>query len=247
MNVAEILLDRGELEEAQAFLLETLPRVARVPLPVFLGGCLWLLGRVSLRAGRIEEALTRLEEARALFVAVKREEEVLDVDARIAECRTFAGDADAALALRRTRSRAPRVEAGAKAMSLLERVHGHALLCKGDFAGARRRWRRASRGARATRPAGDYARAALPARVEPSPAGTSPRPTWSPNSNRWSRGSRFALDATQCRESRAGLSGSISHANEKRPRGPLFIVADRLLVADTKPSAIVDELVSRTE
>ena len=58
-----------------------------------------MLGRVSLRAGRIDEALTRLQEAHALFTGVKREEEALDVDARIAECRTFAGDPDAALKL----------------------------------------------------------------------------------------------------------------------------------------------------
>ena len=138
MNIAEILSDRGELDEAQRLLLETLPVWRASRYRFLLGGCLWLLGRVSLRAGRIEEALGRLDEARALFVAVKREEEVLDVDARIAECRTFAGEPDAALALATDAlARAQHSKSGAKAMSLLERVRGHALLRRGDVAGAR--------------------------------------------------------------------------------------------------------------
>lgn len=138
MNVAEILSDRGELEEAQELLLDTLPVWRASRYRYLLGGCLWLLGRVALRAGRIDEAQARLDEARALFVGVKREEEVLDVDARLAECRTFAGDPDAALALATDAStRARASKSGAKSISLIERVRGHALLAKGDLAGAR--------------------------------------------------------------------------------------------------------------
>ena len=81
MNVAEILSDRGELAEAQELLLDTLPLWRASRYRYLLGGCLWLLGRVSLRAGRIDEALARLEEAKTHFQHVKREEEILDVDA----------------------------------------------------------------------------------------------------------------------------------------------------------------------
>jgi class 3 adenylate cyclase/tetratricopeptide (TPR) repeat protein len=138
MNVAEILSDRGELDQAQSLLLDTLPVWRGSRYRFLLGGCLWLLGRVSLRAGRIDEALVRLAEARALFVAVKREEELLDVDARIADCRTLAGDPDAALAiLTDALARARASKGGAKSISLLERALGHALLRKEDFAGAR--------------------------------------------------------------------------------------------------------------
>ncbi len=138
MNVAEILSDRGELAEAQELLLDTLPLWRASRYRYLLGGCLWLLGRVSLRAGRIDEALARLEEARTHFVHVKREEEVLDVDGRIAECRLFTGDAGAALAVAdNALDRARSSKAGAKAVSLIERVRGHALLLCGDFAGAR--------------------------------------------------------------------------------------------------------------
>jgi class 3 adenylate cyclase/tetratricopeptide (TPR) repeat protein len=59
MNIAEILSDRGELVEAEELLLETLPLWRASRYRYLLGGCLWLLGRVSLRAGRLDEALTR--------------------------------------------------------------------------------------------------------------------------------------------------------------------------------------------
>jgi class 3 adenylate cyclase/tetratricopeptide (TPR) repeat protein len=152
MNVAEILADRGELDEAQQLLLDTLPVWRASKYRYLLGGCLWLLGRLSLRAGRIDEARARLDEARALFVGVKREEEILDVDARLAECRTFAADPDAALAMvadALVRARASK--AGAKAIGLLERVRGHALLHKGDIAGARVALEASLAGARARR------------------------------------------------------------------------------------------------
>jgi len=152
MNVAEILADRGELDEAQQLLLDTLPVWRASKYRYLLGGCLWLLGRVSLRAGRADEARARLDEARALFVGVKREEEVLDVDARLAECRTFAGDPDAALAMvADTLVRARASKSGAKAIGLLERVRGHALLRKGDAAGARSALEASLAGARARR------------------------------------------------------------------------------------------------
>jgi class 3 adenylate cyclase/tetratricopeptide (TPR) repeat protein len=134
MNLAEILSDRGELDEAQSLLQDALLVWRGSRYRYLLGGCLWLLGRVSLRAGRIDEALARLTEARALFVAVKREEEVLDVDARIAECRLFRGERDAATRLLdEALARARASKAGAKALTLLERVRGHALLQRRRF------------------------------------------------------------------------------------------------------------------
>jgi class 3 adenylate cyclase/tetratricopeptide (TPR) repeat protein len=138
MNLAEILSDRGQLDEAESLLQEALLVWRASRYRYLLGGCLWLLGRVSLRAGRIDEALARLTEARALFVAVKREEEVLDVDARIAECQLFRNErAAASTLLDDALARARASKAGAKAIALLERVRGHALLQQGRFAGAR--------------------------------------------------------------------------------------------------------------
>jgi class 3 adenylate cyclase/tetratricopeptide (TPR) repeat protein len=138
MNIAEILSDRGELVEAEELLLETLPLWRASRYRYLLGGCLWLLGRVSLRAGRLDEALTRLTAAKTHFLHVKAETEVMDVDARIAECLVFAGDVEGALAaVSDALGRARSSKAGAKVASLLERVRGHALLLRGDLAGAR--------------------------------------------------------------------------------------------------------------
>ncbi len=51
INIAEILIDRGEWAEAEALLLETLPVWRASQYRYYLGGCLLLLGRVSLRLG----------------------------------------------------------------------------------------------------------------------------------------------------------------------------------------------------
>ena len=67
INIAEILIDRGELAEAEELLLETLPLWKASRYRYFLGACLSLLGRASLRAGRLDEALKRLEEAKSEF------------------------------------------------------------------------------------------------------------------------------------------------------------------------------------
>ena len=50
-------------------LLETLPFWKASRYRYFLGYCLSLLGRVALRAGRLDEALRRFEEAKAQFRA----------------------------------------------------------------------------------------------------------------------------------------------------------------------------------
>ena len=139
MNLAEILSDRGELDEAQSLLQEALLVWRASRYRYLLGGCLWLLGRVSLRAGRIDEALARLQEARSLFLAVKVEEEVLDVDARIAECKLFAGDTDGSVSwVNDAFARARASKYNGKATSVLERVRGHALMQRGDYANARK-------------------------------------------------------------------------------------------------------------
>jgi class 3 adenylate cyclase/tetratricopeptide (TPR) repeat protein len=136
INGAEILADRGELAEAQSLLLESLPIWRALGYRYFLGACLALLGRVALRAGRFGEALGRFEEARSNFHSAGSQQDVLDVDARIAECRVFMRDPDAALELARgTLDRAD--SSNAKLVALLERVRGQALLQRWDLAGAR--------------------------------------------------------------------------------------------------------------
>ncbi len=138
INTAEVLTDRGEWKEAEAVLLETLPFWKASQYRYYLGDCLFYLGRVSLRQGRIDEALRRLEEAKSNFVAVGAEEKVPAVDARMAECRLAMGNADAALELvRGLLGRASESNGVAKVVPLLERLQAHALLMQNDLWGAR--------------------------------------------------------------------------------------------------------------
>ena len=138
VNMAEILVERGEWAEAEAMLLETLPLWKASQYHYFLGHCLLHLGRVSLRTGRLDEALARLEESRASFLHVGAEKEVPPVDARIAECRIEMGKAEAALELvQGMLGNATEANGVASVVPMLERIKGHALLRQGDLWGAR--------------------------------------------------------------------------------------------------------------
>ena len=138
MNMAEILTDRGELAEAESMLLETLPMWKSSEYRYFLGACHWMLGRVSLRANKIDEALARFAEARAILTAVGAEHEVQDIDARVAECLLLKGDTTGALALAdEILARAESAEAIDRLKPQLNRVRGYAMLLTDDTWGAR--------------------------------------------------------------------------------------------------------------
>lgn len=138
LNTAEILTDRGEWAEAEAILIETLPVWKASQYRLFLGACLSVLGRVSLRLGRLDEALARFEESRTNFLHVGAEEEVPAVDARIAECWVQMDRLDEALALAaELLGRVNESTAVARMVPLVQRVHGHALMKQGDLWGAR--------------------------------------------------------------------------------------------------------------
>jgi class 3 adenylate cyclase/tetratricopeptide (TPR) repeat protein len=138
MNAAEILIDRGEWAEAETLLLETLRFWKASQYHYYLGYCLSLLGRVLLRLGRFDEAVSRLEESKAQFLQVGAEQEIPAVDARIAECRLAVGNPDAALEIARGMlGRASESNGIASVVPLLERVQAHALLKQGDLWSAR--------------------------------------------------------------------------------------------------------------
>jgi class 3 adenylate cyclase/tetratricopeptide (TPR) repeat protein len=138
LNVAEVLIDRGEWAEAEAVLLETLSFWKASQFRYFLAACLTFLGRVSLHLGRHDEAMGRLEEARTSFLEVGAQDELPPVDARIAECRLAAGNADAAVEqVNDMLSRAGESSGVARVVPLLERIKGHALMKQGDLWGAR--------------------------------------------------------------------------------------------------------------
>ena len=139
INIAQILSDRGEVTEAEALLLDTLPLWKSSQYRYFLGASLLELGRTLLRAGRVEQAIKRLEEAKANFLHVGAEQEILEIEARLAECRVRECDHDGALALADAMLRRGVTSKGiAKLMPLLQRVRAHALMQKRDWVGARK-------------------------------------------------------------------------------------------------------------
>ncbi len=144
INIAEILIDRGALDEAEELLQDTLPLFKAAKYRYFLGACVSLLGRASVRGGRIDDALRRLDEARANFTHVGAEEELPAIDARVAECRVLQRDASAALTL--VDAMLPRAASSsgvARVVPLLRRVRACALAQQGDRVHARQELARA--------------------------------------------------------------------------------------------------------
>jgi tetratricopeptide (TPR) repeat protein len=136
--MAEILTDRGEWSEAETLLLGTLPLWKAAQHRFFLAACLSLLGRLSLRLGRVDEALKRLQESRENFLEAGAEGEVFAVDARIIECHVEIDKLDEAVSeVAAMLEKASESNTIAKLTSLLQRLHGHALMKQGDLWGAR--------------------------------------------------------------------------------------------------------------
>ena len=138
LGIAEILSDRGELAEAESTFQQTVPVWKASEYHYFHGYCLWMLGRVSLRAGKIDEALARFDLAKALLTEVGAEHEVFDIEAREAECLLFKGDPDGALALAdKLLAKADASGTIARLTPQLNRVRGYAMLMQADPFGAR--------------------------------------------------------------------------------------------------------------
>jgi class 3 adenylate cyclase/predicted ATPase len=138
LGIAEILSDRGELVEAEATLQKSVPVLKATEYHYFLGYCIWMLGRVSLRGNKVDEARSRFAEARALLTEVGAEHEVLDIDARIAECHLLKNEPEEALALADEILAKPDSSGAiARLTPQLHRVRGYALLMQSDPWGAR--------------------------------------------------------------------------------------------------------------
>src|SRR5205085_2301407 len=99
--------------------------------------CLGNLGRLAARSGRFDEASQLLAEARSLFAEVGNGPEVVNTDARIAECHVLQGHwEDALTAADETLQRA---ESAGVALydCMLHRIRGYALAQAGRLDEAR--------------------------------------------------------------------------------------------------------------
>jgi class 3 adenylate cyclase/tetratricopeptide (TPR) repeat protein len=149
MNTAEVLLEQGRSAEAES-ILDDAARVYRAAGDRYdLGICLAFRGRAALRAGRVAEALSLLETARTEFEFVGAHGDALEVDARVAECLLFTGEAARALASASELSAKVKAEGGVSVLTPhLERVRGYALTQLGELREAREAFERSLSSAR---------------------------------------------------------------------------------------------------
>jgi ATP/maltotriose-dependent transcriptional regulator MalT len=105
---------------------------------LLLATCLVYVARVSLRLGRVEDAVAQLAEARANFEQIGAADDIPAVDARIAECHVYRGAFREAFELANGMlQRASSSAAIGKLAPHLQRVRALALLGLGDASGAR--------------------------------------------------------------------------------------------------------------
>lgn len=129
LNIAEILSDQGHEVEAERNLREAL-RVFRAARDVSgVAYALGSLGRLASRIGQYEEAMNLFAQAREGFVHVGEERQVVETDARVAECHLFRGDGEEALAKAgETLARADALGGVAAQSPMLHRIRGLALM-----------------------------------------------------------------------------------------------------------------------
>ena len=96
-NGAQFLSDRGYYDDAESVLRASARVWKAIGHREFLGLCLNLLGRNCARTGRFDEALALLSEARGELHFAGAAAEVLDTDAKIAECHALRGSSARAL------------------------------------------------------------------------------------------------------------------------------------------------------
>lgn len=132
-NIAEILVDQGRFDEAEAMLGDVLRTWRAADARSRVADATRLLGRIASRTGRAGEGLSLLEDARAVYQALGAQNELAETEARIAGSLVRGGQADDGLA----RADAARELASELHVPLIERIRGYALLQLGDPAGAR--------------------------------------------------------------------------------------------------------------
>ena len=146
-NVAEILSDRGQLEEADQMGREALRILRGVGLKSAIAFALNIVGRVACRSGRYEESIELLEQARAVNHEIGDQPEELESDVRIAECMAMQGRSAQALELA-TEALVRSETLGGPATPQLQRVRGCALAQLGRLSEAREALQESVAGAR---------------------------------------------------------------------------------------------------
>ncbi len=139
-NIAEIRCDQNRLDESDQLIQQALATWRASGFGLGVGYALGVWGRIAARRGDFATALERFAAGRELLEAVGAASQVLDIDARMAQCELAAGHAAEALErVGRIRERARDLGAQAPMLSGLQRLAGEAKRQLGDDEGARAR------------------------------------------------------------------------------------------------------------
>ncbi len=137
VNIAEVYLEQGRLDEAEGLLVEASRELRSSGEFQGLAGSLGFLGRVEARAGRLAEAEELLRQARATYEHAGMKAGVLEVDAREAERLVMDCRPDEALALADATLAHEHEDLGVEVLApMLERTRGYALAQLGQIEGA---------------------------------------------------------------------------------------------------------------
>jgi len=136
-NVADVLIGQGRLAEAETLLQKALVAARASGDEELVALAVRERGKAWSRGGRFEEGLESLAEARSKFVELGEAQEVVDVDAAVAENLMLQGDLDAAVDLA-TETMPRAVEANARMIiPALHRIVGFCRLNAGRLSEAR--------------------------------------------------------------------------------------------------------------
>ena len=130
LNIAELRSDQGRLEEAGSRLRRALQIFRGTSHEWGVGQATMLLGRASVRAGRVEEGRRTLVDARARFGRLGCEQDARWVDALMAEACAFTGGGDDAARIAAQVLADPRTPS--RLAPLLHRIRGWALAQAGE-------------------------------------------------------------------------------------------------------------------
>jgi predicted negative regulator of RcsB-dependent stress response len=145
-NTGELLSDQGKFDEARALFTEALRVWQAAGHRRMVSVAKIFLGRNAARAGQFEEALRLFGEAREGAEHVGAQADLVEIDAKVAECYVFQGDASAALELA---DKTLLQEGNVVWQPLLHRVRGYALMQLCDLTGADTALKESLRAARA--------------------------------------------------------------------------------------------------
>lgn len=137
-NIAEILSDRGELNEALELLQQA--RDIWVPGGFELGVALASMssGRVMVKMGEVEEGEQKIKEAIVKFDSLGAKVYKLEAEARLAEIAVGRGEISSLKAVKELLSVADSTEGSGSVRAVLKRLQGSLLAGACDFDGARK-------------------------------------------------------------------------------------------------------------